>query len=95
MLSQATCPTSTNRRLCVNYCNSFHQRECDIGHIPFYFTVRLHRLGGFAVDDNFKNNKPEPLENDNNAEVKNGGENLNNGSKSGETLGEEKRETEL
>lgn len=47
------------------------------------------------MDDNFKNNKPEPLENDNNAEVKNGGENLNNGSKSGETLGEEKRETEL
>ena len=47
------------------------------------------------MDDNFKNNKPEPLENDNNAEVKNGGENLNNGSKSGETLGEEKSETEL
>ena len=57
--------------------------------------MRLHRLGGFAVDDNFKNNKAEPLENDNNAEVKNGGENLNNGSKSGETLGEEKSETEL
>ncbi len=47
------------------------------------------------MDDNFKNNKPEPFENDNNAEeIKNGGENLNDGSKSGETLGEEKREAE-